>query len=124
MEKLTTKDIHFLIALTASEEGMLVEIVREFDKWICDKEEVLNILSSFVKDDSILIYKLENEETIDLSKEQSLSRINKWSSLDCEDHMFYLTKKGERRWETEDWGISTQRAHRLMFRTKSIEKNA
>lgn len=124
MEKLSTQDIHYLIALTASEEGMLIEVIWEFDKWNCNKEKVLEVLSSLVKDDTILIYRLENQETVDLSKECSLSLVSKWLNLDRKDHMLYLTEKGEKRWEIDDWGITTKRARQLMFKNGGFNKDA
>lgn len=124
MEKLSKQDIHYLIALTASEEGMLVEIIWEFNKWSCNKDEVLEIFSSLIKDNTMLVYRLENEESIDLSKEQSLSLVSKWSELDRKDHMLYLTEDGEKRWKTDDWGITTKRARHLMFNNDGVNKNA
>jgi hypothetical protein len=115
MEKISEQDIQFLIALAASEEAMLVEIVWEFEKWECGNEVVLKLLSGLIEDETILIYRHEAGETFDYSKSESLSLVSDWSSLDRKDHMLYLTDKGGKRWEMDDWGITTKRARHLMF---------
>ncbi len=115
MEDLTKHEIQYLIALSASEEAMLIEIIWEFKKWACEQEEVLENLSGLIKDNTILIYKHEGKEVLDLSREQSLNLVSEWIGLERRDHMLYLTDEGEKRWEVDDWGITTKRVRHLMF---------
>tara|TARA_B100000446_G_scaffold39961_1_gene35605 strand:+ start:7472 stop:7855 length:384 start_codon:yes stop_codon:yes gene_type:complete len=116
MESISHQDIHFLIALSASEESILQEIVWEFERWECQKEDVLVILNSLVKDGTVLLCKpIANSDFLDLTKEETLQAISTWDGLFRKDLMLFLTESGEKRWEVDDWGISTKRARHLMF---------
>lgn len=117
MESISHQDIHFLIALSASEGALLQEIIWEFERWKCQKEDVLVILKNLVKDGTVSLCKpIANSDFSDLTLEETLQAIATWDRLKRIDLMLFLTESGQNRWEIDDWGISTKRAHHLMFR--------
>jgi len=115
MESISDQDIQYLIAVLASEESMLIDIVLEFEKWDCNDISVLCILKGLIEDDIILVSKYSGKEFEVLTKEDAVISVSSWDKLRCKDLMLYLTKYGESRWDHDDWGISTERAHHLMF---------
>jgi len=115
MESISQQDIQFLVALMASEESILNEIVWEFEKWDCQKEDVLSIFKDLVQNGTILLYEPVGGDCSDLTKEEALEAIGTWNDLSRKDLFLFLTDSGEKRWEMDDWGISTERARHLMF---------
>ncbi len=109
MTSITKEEIQYLIALHASEESMLIEIVWGFSKWICNKDEVLKSLKELVEDNTILISQLNNGDFNDLNKLESLAILDSWEDLKKTNLILYLTESGEKRWEHDDWGISEKR---------------
>jgi hypothetical protein len=125
MESISEQDISYLIALTASEESKLIEIQWEFEKWECDKTLVLERLKQLIVDGTILLSKPVGDSFNDLNKEQSLLACAAWKSLQRNDLILFLTSYGNKRWETDDWSITTTRAKHLMFSNQNRgESNA
>lgn len=115
MEKLSDLDIRYLVALNASEEAVLNEFVWEFEKWQYDPVNVLKIIHGLIEDDTILLATLSDEMLEDLSKDDSLTTLNRWEDLKRNDLVLCLTEAGETRWDANNWGISAKRADELMF---------
>jgi hypothetical protein len=115
MESLSTQDIHYLMALNASEESDLIEVARDFERWVCEKSEVLSILRGLIEDDTILVSKLVDMELEDLEKPEALALTNAWDRIRRNDLVLCLSESGIKRWETYDWGITRERARYLML---------
>ncbi len=119
MESLSNPDIHYLMALNASEESDLIEVARDFERWVCDKPVVLGILRSLIEDDTILVSKLVDMELEDLEKAEALALTNAWDTIRRNDLVLCLSESGVKRWETDDWGITRERARYLMIGDQS-----
>lgn len=115
MEKLTLNDTHFLVALLASEEAPVSELCSDFQHWGVASAQVQEVLVDLVTDGTAGITKPEGEEFHDFEKMASLELIRDWDSFVRSPYQLFLTDSGYRRWETDDWGISTERARYLMF---------
>jgi hypothetical protein len=115
MESISIQDAVYLVALTASEESMLIEFEWEFDKWGCDKDSVLKIIRQLIEDNIIAFTKPVGNGFEDLSVNEALVLAGSWGGLHRKDIIVYLTPNGEKRWEVDDWGISTSRARHLLF---------
>ena len=113
MKSIIKKEIQYLIALHASEESMLIEIVSGFSKWICSKDEVLKSLKELVENNTILVSKLNNGEFNDFNKIKTLATLDTWENLKKTNLILYLTESGEKRWKHDDWGISEKRKQYL-----------
>ena len=108
-------DIYFLIALNASEESTLEEIVWESKKWKCEESLVLKVFRDLIQDGTVLLYELVDGECSDFPMEHCLKSVEVWAGLKRNDYMLFLTEAGEKRWEVDDWNITTKRAQELMF---------
>ncbi|MBY5991740.1 hypothetical protein [Ferrimonas balearica] len=115
MEKLTSNDTHFLVALLASEEAPVLELRSDFHQWAVECGQVQEVLVGLVTDGTIGVTKPEGDEFHDFEKNASLELIRDWDSFVQSPYQLFLTDPGYRRWETDDWGISTERARYLMF---------
>jgi hypothetical protein len=115
MDSLSLPDIHYLIALNASEESELIELARDFERWTCEKTEVLSVLKSLIQDDTLLISKPVDSAFDDLEKPEALALTHAWDTIRRNDLVLCLTDKGIKRWESDDWGITRERARYLMF---------
>ena len=115
MEIINAQDVLFLVALNASEESSLVELRQDIERWDFSKVDITNILLSLIEDGTILLSKRIDVSFSDYSRDDSLKIASSWST-DCSNEIvLYLTDSGYKRWEVDDWGISTKRAHYLMF---------
>ncbi|MCG8087035.1 MAG: hypothetical protein AB2718_05530 [Candidatus Thiodiazotropha taylori] len=115
METISENEAFFLVAMNASEESSLKELRWEFERWICEGFNVTNIIKALINDGTLLLSEREEEGFHDYSKEDSLTLSESWSSSESWNTILYLTDAGYRRWETDDWGITTKRAQHLMY---------
>lgn len=118
MESISKQDISYLIAVNASEQSRLNEIVIEFEKWECKQEDCLKILQDLICDGTIELTRPVGDSFEDLGKEKSLSKVKTWNMLKTCEFIMFLTEKGEKRWESDDWGITEKRARHLLFSPK------
>ena len=118
METITEQDAYFLVALSASEESSLIELKREFEKWDHSSIGVAAIIESLIKDGTILLSERQGENFSDYSVNDSLEMAATWSKPESWSTILFLTEAGERRWETDDWGITSKRAKHIMFSRK------
>lgn len=115
MEELASNEIQFLVALLASEESEVNELKTEFDARGVKEERVQAVLKGLISDGTIGITKYQNEEFHDYGKSESLGFVKNWDNFVLASLQIYLTDEGYKRWKTDDWGITTQRARSLMF---------
>jgi hypothetical protein len=115
MEELTSNDVHFLVALLASEEAQVSELKSDFEQWNIEKIQVQDVLVELVSDGTVGVTILEKEVFNDLDKNESLNLIKGWEHFIHSSYQLFLTDYGYKRWETDDWGITTKRAKHLMF---------
>jgi hypothetical protein len=115
MTELSSSDIHFLVALLASEEASASELKSLFDVWGVKPEIVKEIFVSLMKDGTIGVTNYIDEKFIDITLEQSLVLTENWLDFISSPYQIYLTDPGFKRWDIDDWGISTDRAKFLMF---------
>ena len=118
MENLDSNDISFLVALLASEESNVNGLKNELEPWGCNQNQVLPILTSLISDGTIGVTKSDNDEFIDFETKKSLNLLNNWQEFIHSEYQLYLTDEGYKRWDTDDWGITTKRAQYLMFSNK------
>ncbi|MGJ8663110.1 MAG: hypothetical protein ACSHWU_05630 [Marinicella sp.] len=115
MEELAANELQFLVALLASEESEVNELKTEFDARGVEGERVQVVLSGLISDGTIGVTKYHNEEFHDYEKSKSLSLVENWKDFVLTQLQIFLTDEGYKRWETDDWGITTKRARSLMF---------
>lgn len=115
MDQLTSNDIHFLVALHASEESAVHELKTEFAARGVEQENVQSILRGLIVDGTISVTKLQGEIFHDFKKDESLKLIENWNSFIQTKLQIFLTDEGYQRWDVDDWGITTERARYLMF---------
>jgi hypothetical protein len=115
MEELASNELHFLVALIASEESDVHELKTEFDAWGVECDIVQVVLKGLVTDGTIGVTKYQNEEYHDYEKSESLNLIKDWKCFVNTQLQIFLTDQGYQRWETDDWGITSKRAKYLMF---------
>jgi len=118
MEHLDSSDIYFLVALLASEESNVNGLKTELEPWGCNQAQVLPILTNLISDGTIGITKSENDESIDFETKESLNLLSNWQEFIHSGYQIYLTDEGYKRWNTDDWGITTKQAQYLMFSNK------
>ncbi|MBQ4852991.1 hypothetical protein [Pseudoalteromonas sp. MMG012] len=115
MEELASNELQFLVALLASEESEVNELKTEFDARGVEGEKVQVVLSGLISDGTIGVTKYQNEEFHDYEKNESLSLVKNWEDFVLTQLQIFLTDEGYKRWEIDDWGITTKRAVSLMF---------
>ncbi|QPB83501.1 hypothetical protein CWC22_011080 [Pseudoalteromonas rubra] len=115
MEKLTSNELQFLVALLASEESAVNELKTEFDARGVKDMRVQAVLQGLISDGTVGLTKFQNEEYHDYSKRESLGLVENWASFVLSPLQLFLTDEGYKRWETDDWGMTTKRARSLMF---------
>tara|TARA_B100001093_G_C26623930_1_gene925907 strand:+ start:414 stop:794 length:381 start_codon:yes stop_codon:yes gene_type:complete len=115
MEKISEDDARFLLALNASEEAMLYEVVSEFGKWDCKKEDVLKVFRNLIEEEIIFLGRLGQGAYEDFSKEESLEAISSWEKLETHEILMFFTNQGYDLWENDDWGITKERAEYLFL---------
>jgi hypothetical protein len=115
MEELVSADIHFLVALLASEEAQVTELKSDFAQWQVADTQVQDVLAGLVNDGTIGVTILEKEVFNDLDTNESIALIKQWEFFVQSPYQLFLTDNGYQRWDTDDWGITTKRAQHLMF---------
>lgn len=115
MDQLTSNDIHFLVALLASEESAVHELETEFAARGVEQENVQSILRGLIVDGTIGVTKLQGESFHDYKKDECLELIEDWNSFVQTKLQIFLTDEGYHRWDVDDWGITTERARYLIF---------
>ena len=115
MEELVSADIHFLVALLASEEAQVTELKSDFAQWQVADTQVQDVLAGLVNDGTIGVTILEKEVFNDLDTNESIALIKQWEFFVQSPYQLFLTDNGYQRWDKDDWGITTKRAQHLMF---------
>ena len=115
MEELTPNELQFLVALLASEESAVNELKSEFDAWEVESYRVQCVLKGLISDGTIGVTKYQDEEYHDYKQSESLIMVENWELFVQSKLQLFLTDNGCQRWETDDWGITTERAKYLMF---------
>ena len=115
MEELTLNEVHFLIALLASEEAPVQELETNLAQRHVKSNTIQNVLKSLIEDGTVGVTKLVNQAFYDYQKEESLLIICNWKLFIESPFQLFLTDAGYKRWEIDDWGITTIRAQELMF---------
>ncbi|WP_445364949.1 hypothetical protein ACJJJB_11530 [Microbulbifer sp. ANSA001] len=118
MKIITEQDAYFLVALNASEESSLIELKWEFEKWDHGSIDVTNIIESLINDGTILLSERDGDSFSDYSISGALVKAETWSNSESWSTILFLTEAGDRRWEIDDWGITTKRAKHLLFSNK------
>jgi hypothetical protein len=115
MEELTSNELHFLVALLASEEAPVQELETDLAQRHVKYDKIQNVLKSLIEDGTVGVTKLENEAFYDFQKDESLLFICNWKLFIQSPCLLFLTDAGYKRWEVHDWGITTIRAQELKF---------
>ena len=119
-ESIAQNEIEFLLFTLASEESILVELHWEFEKWVCEKTDIISSLSKNIETGSLLISKRTVESFSDLSIELSLEFASSWEKLNTKEYILFLTESGEKQWEEGNFGITRKRAKHLVFSNQDI----
>ena len=115
MEELTLNEIQFLVALLASEEANVQELGTDMFRGNVQPSLVQNALKGLIEDDAVGITRLIDEEFHDFEKDDSLTVICNWKQFVQLPLQLFLTDTGYKRWEVDDWSITTSRARQLVF---------
>ncbi len=115
MEELASNEIQFLVALLASEESEVHELKTELDARYVNSDIVQVVLKGLISDGTIGVTKYQSEEYHDFDRNDSLNLIKDWDHFVKSPFQIFLTDDGYKRWETDDWGITTNRARQLMY---------
>ena len=118
MTELTLNDLHFLVALLASEEAPVAELKSEFDAWGVKAELIQEVLEGLMNDGTIGITNLVEKEFKDFSLEEGLVLTRNWLKFVASPYQLFLTDSGFSRWDVDDWGITIRRAKFLVFSNK------
>ena len=118
MTELSLNDIHFLVALLASEEAPVTELKSEFDAWGVKAEIIQEVLAGLMNDGTIGITNLVEKEFKDFSLGEGLALTRNWLKFVASSYQLFLTDSGFTRWDEDDWGITTRRAKFLVFSNK------
>lgn len=117
MEKITEKEIEFLLFVNASEETYLKDVTLDIGSWDCDKFFVVEMLGNLIQQELVGLGKLNLKDFINLQKEEALEYIASWECMQTSMLTLFLTKNGWERWnsDTYDWGISPERKKYLFW---------
>jgi len=115
LEAISENDTRYLLAAYASEESPLIELIWEFEKWDCEKDTILQLLGNLLEDAIVGVTKLNSDKFVDLDSDDSLKFVRTWEDLNDRNHILYMTEKGFKLWDNDDWGITTDRARHLML---------
>lgn len=115
MEELTLNEIQFLVALFASEEANVQELEAGMLRRNVQPSLAQNTLKGLIEDGTVGITRLVGEEFHDFEKDDSLTVICNWKEFGQLPLQLFLTDTGYKRWEVDDWGITTSRARQLVF---------
>jgi hypothetical protein len=116
---LSQNDARFLVAFSASQESYLIDLKRDFEKWDHGDIKLVDLLKTLLKDGTLLLTERDGEGFKNFSMEKSLKLLNIWEHFGSWNTIVYLTEQGDELWETDDWGISIERANELMDLSKS-----
>jgi len=125
MDKITKREIEFLLFVNASEETYLQEITLDFERWDCDKSIVVEKLSYLIRQELVGLGELTSKDFVDMEKDKALETITTWEFIQSSMLILFLTDKGWERWnsDTYDWGISQEREKHLVFSNKQRIKS-
>ncbi|WP_338517238.1 hypothetical protein [Alteromonas gracilis] len=118
MEELTLNEIQFLVALLASEEANVQELEVDMFRRNVQPSLVQYVLKGLIEDGAVGITRLVGEEFHDFEKDDALTLICNWKQFVQLPLQLFLTDTGYKRWEVDDWGITTSRAMQLVFSNK------
>ncbi len=123
--QITNEEANFLIALHASEEASVNELFVALLGWGVSTDVVWTKLSCFYNDGLILFFNRQGnpERLDDLTQQESVEFL---IQRNVPDNWYTpclgFTDLGWSKWEVDDWGITTKRAHFLTF-TKNCENH-
>ena len=124
MEAINKNDIYFLVALNASEESSIVQLQEDLCRWAYEESDVLEVLSSLVKEGILLFSEYSMDNCEDYTAKESLQFAQEWNAIKSNSLVLFLTDKGLSRWGEDDWGITIKRARYLMFSNQQRVPNA
>ena len=125
MDKITKREIEFLLFVNASEETYLKDITLDIGSWDCDKSIVVEKLSYLIRQELVGLGELTSKDFVDMEKDKALETITTWEFIQSSMLILFLTDKGWERWnsDTYDWGISQEREKHLVFSNKQRIKS-
>jgi hypothetical protein len=115
MERLTLNDVRFLLALNASEESFMVWARRDILEWDLGEIDLSSTLQDMIRAGWILLTERREEGFADYTLQESLDAVAAWEDITSLDVILYFTDAGYENWQVDDFGITTKRAHFLMF---------
>ncbi len=115
---LSEADAYFFVVLSASKETFLIDLKRDFENWEYSAFSLVEIIQSLIEDGTILLSERTSDSFRNFSLVDSLRLLSAWSEFESWNTVIYLTAQGDDRWESEDWGISDQRAQFLINTNK------
>jgi hypothetical protein len=115
---LTEADAYFFVALSASKETFLIDLKRDFESWDYGDVSLVDIIQNLIEDGTVLLSERTSDTFKNFSLVDSLRMLSAWSEFESWNTVIYLTAQGDERWESEDWGLSDERAQYLMETNK------
>jgi len=115
MESITERDACFLIVLNASEESTLLELKWDLENWDHRSIDIVQILGELIEDGIVLFTDRDGDTYRDFSIFDSREIAKAWNNADSMNIVLFLTETGMLQWQTNDWGITSERARYLMF---------
>ena len=96
----------------------MTELKSKFDAWGVKTEIIQEILVGLIKDGTVGVTDLVDEEFKDFLLEENLVLTGNWIKFVVSPYQLFLTDSGCKRWDVDDWGITTRRAKFLIFLNK------
>jgi hypothetical protein len=115
MERVAESEVRFLLALNASEESALAELKADLLRWNCTGIDVTALLLALIHDGTVLLMERQLDSITHYAAQESVALAAGWATSASRSTCLFLTESGWKRWRTDDWGITTERAQYLMF---------
>lgn len=112
----STNDIRYLIAVLASEEAFLKELISESQKRNISLALIKELLQGLIQEGIVGLMSLNRETLEDTAQSQCLEIANNLDQVINKKLQLHLTEIGSIRFNEDSWGISVNRARELIFK--------
>ena len=109
-------DIRYLIAVLASEEAFLKEVLSESRKRNISSSLLKERLQGLIQEGIVGLMFLNRETLEDASQSECLEIANNLDQVKKEKFQLHLTEFGSIRFNEDGWGVSVNRAREILFK--------
>ncbi len=112
---MNTNDIRYLIVLLASEEAFVNELAAEAAKRYISESIIQDLLKQLLSEECIGIANLVDEDLVDFDKQKCIEMVGSWAAFIASSYQMFLTDSGFKRFDNDSWGITKERARKILF---------